>query len=78
MRNNKDKGRRDQTGRGVTNPVAAPPVDTAEQRETVRRGLRILAKIIARAHLRRQTRLSLPVPDSSGANTGHHHTEVGG
>ena len=54
MRNNQDKGRRDQTGRGVTNPVARPPDYTAEQRETVRQGLRILAKIIARAHLRRQ------------------------
>ena len=54
MRNNQDKGRRDQTGRGVSNPVAGPPVYTAEQRETARRGLRILAKIIARGHLRRQ------------------------
>ena len=54
MRKNKGKGRRDQTGRAATHPVAAPPVDTAEQRETVRRGLRILAKIISRAHLRRQ------------------------
>ena len=54
MRNNQDKGRRDQTGRGVTNPVARPPDYTAEQRETVRQGLRILAKIIARAQLRRQ------------------------
>jgi len=31
------------------------PVEyTAEQRERMRRGLRILARIIARAHLRRQ------------------------
>ena len=54
MRNNQDRGRWDQTGRAATNPVAEPPVHTAEQRETVRRGLRVLAKIIARAHLRRQ------------------------
>ena len=55
MRNDNDNARRDQTGRAATHPVAAPPVDTAEQRETVRRGLRVLAKIIARAHLRRQS-----------------------
>ncbi len=54
MRKKKGKGRRDQTGRAATYPVAAPPVYTAEQRETVRRGLRVLARIIARAHLRRQ------------------------
>ena len=30
---------------------------TAEQREQMRRGLRILARIIARAHLRRQASL---------------------
>ena len=55
MRNDNDNARRDQTGRVATHPVAAPPVDTAEQQETVRRGLRVLAKIIARAHLRRQS-----------------------
>ena len=53
MRKNKGKGRRDQTGSAARHPVAASPVHTAEQRETVRRGLRVLAKIIARAHLRR-------------------------
>ena len=30
------------------------PTHSAEQQETVRRGLRILARMIARAHLRRQ------------------------
>ena len=58
MRNNKDKGRREKTGGAVTHPVAGPPVYTPEQRETVRRGLRILARIIARAHLRRQAERS--------------------
>ena len=37
MRKNKSKVRRDQTGRAATHPVAASPVHTAEQRETVRR-----------------------------------------
>lgn len=55
MRKNKGNVRRDRTGRAATHPPAAPPVDTAEQREKVRRGLRVLAKIIARAHLRRQS-----------------------
>ncbi len=36
--------------------------DPAEQREAVRRGLRILARMIARAHLRRQASRSLSVP----------------
>ena len=30
------------------------PTHSADQQETVRRGLRILARMIARAHLRRQ------------------------
>ena len=61
MRNNQDKGRRNQTGRAATHPVAGSPVYTPEQRETVRQGLRILAKIIARAHLRRQAARSGPM-----------------
>ena len=69
MRKNKGKGRRDQTGRAATHPVAVPPVDTAEERETVRRGLRVLARIIARAHLLRQAELSsaaAPGPPPAG------------
>ena len=54
MRNNNDKGHRDKMGRAATHPVAPSPTYTAEEREMVRRGLRVLAKIIARAHLRRQ------------------------
>ena len=71
MRKNKGKGRRDQTGRAARHPVAAPPVDTAEQRKTVRRGLRILARIIARAHLRRQAARCGAVP---WARNGEHPT----
>ena len=36
---------------------------TAEQRETLRRGLRILARMIARAHLRRQESRSGAAPE---------------
>ena len=35
---------------------------TAEQQETLRRGLRILARIIARAHLRRLAARSTAAP----------------
>ena len=35
---------------------------TAEQQETLRRGLRILARIIARSHLRRQESRSTAAP----------------
>ena len=35
------------------------PTHSAEERETVRRGLRILARMIARAHLRRQASRSV-------------------
>ena len=63
MRNNKDKPHRNRTGRGADNALADSPVYTAEQRETVRQGLRLLARIIARAHLRRQAeRSSAPAP----------------
>ena len=41
---------------------AAPPVFTAEQRATLRQGPRIRAKIIARAHLRRQAAQYGPMP----------------
>ena len=51
MRNDRDNARGDKTGRAATHPVAAPPVYTAEERKTVRDGLRVLARIIARARL---------------------------
>ena len=63
MRDNKEKLHRNRTGRGAANAVADSPVYTAEQRKTVRQGLRLLARIIARAHLRRQAdRGSAPAP----------------
>ena len=54
MRNNKDQPHRNRTGRGADNALADSPVYTAERRATMRQGLRILARIIARAHLQRQ------------------------
>ena len=63
MRDNKNGSHRNRTGRGIANAVANPPVHIAEQRETVRQGLRILARIIARTHLGRQAdRSSAPAP----------------
>ena len=63
MRDNKNKPHRNGIGRGIANAVADPPVYIREQRATVRRGQRILARIIARAHLRRQAeRGSAPQP----------------
>ena len=63
MRDNKNKSHRNRTGREVANAVANPPVYIAEQPPTVRQGLRVLARIIARAHLRRQAELSsAPAP----------------
>ena len=38
------------------------PAHSAEQRETLRRGLRILALMIARSHLRRQASRSAAAP----------------
>ncbi len=69
MRNNKDKPHRNRTGRGTANALADSPVCTADQRPTVHQGLRILARIIARAHLRRQAERSsaaAPGPPPAG------------
>ena len=48
----------------VSNPGSEPgpgsPACTAEEQDTVRRGLRILARIIARAHLQPQASRSGP------------------
>ena len=66
MRDNKNKARRDRTGRGAVNAPSAPPVHTAGQRETMRQGLRILARIIARAHLRRESSMPSLAPPSNG------------
>ena len=63
MRNNKFEPHRNRTGRGAANTLADSPVYTEERQATMRQGLRILAKIIARAHLRRQ---AAPGPPSAG------------
>ena len=50
-----DHNNRQKTRTGSKGPArTAPPVYTAGQGETMRQGLRILAKIVARAHLRRE------------------------
>ena len=65
MRNTKGDVHRDKTGRVITNQVAESAAYTAEQRETLRLGLRVLAKIISRAHLRRQAERSAASPGLS-------------
>ena len=64
---------RQKTRTGATGPAVKPglPVHTAEQRDTVRHGLRILARIIARAHLRQEASQAAqePPPKASVANT---------
>jgi len=66
MRKNNHNNRR-KTAAGATDPSARTegPVYTAKQRETMQQGLRILARIIARAHLKRQSSLpeSAPSPE---------------
>ena len=69
MRDNKEKRHRNRAGRGAANAVADSPVYTLEERQTVRQGLRILARIIARAHLGRQAERSsaaAPGPPPAG------------
>ena len=61
MRKNTHDNRR-KAGTGATGPAARTerPVYTAQQQERMQTGLRILARIIARAHLRRQTTGTAP------------------
>ena len=66
MRHNKNRAPRDYTGRGAVNALGGPPVHTAAQRETMRQGLRILARIIAHAHLRRESSMPSLAPPSNG------------
>ena len=69
MRDN-NHGNRKQSDTGI-NTKTATPVDTAEQRATVRQGLRILARIIARTHLRRQPNQCRAMPEATkGRRTG--------
>ena len=67
MREKNHSNRRKATGRPVGNPPAPWPVYATEHRETVRQGLRILARIIARAHLGRQAERS-----AAHQRRGHH------
>ena len=62
-------GMRSGNGRNLSTNRKAPAgrcsaVHTVEQRERMRRGLRILARIIARAHLRRQASRASAAPES--------------
>lgn len=61
MRRNSSNNRR-KTRAGATGPAARTErsVYTAQQRERMQTGLRILARIIARAHLRRQSTGTAP------------------
>ncbi len=67
MRKNNHDNRR-KIGAGATGRAARAekPVYTAGQRETMQAGLRILARIIARAHLRRQESLATPLDREAG------------
>ena len=60
--NNRDDRRKAVSGTRDTTTKAVPRAGTAEQRRKMRQGLRLLARMIARAHLRRQH----PVPQRSG------------
>ena len=62
---NHDNCRKAGTGETRQTTRAAPPVYTAEGRKTVQQGLRILAKIIARAHLRRQAAWCMAAPGAT-------------
>lgn len=55
------------------NAGAVPTAGTAEHRKTMRDGLRILARIVARAHLRQQAeRGSAPAPGPPPAGESRH------
>ena len=57
-------GRRPPDNRRKTAERGSPSY-SAEQRETVQRGLRIIARMIARAHLRRQELRAETEPETS-------------
>ena len=60
-RNTKGDVHRNKTSRVITNQVAESVAQTAEQRDTLRLGLRVLPKVIAHAHLRRQAKPDIEV-----------------
>lgn len=70
MRNETGRNRPPRSGRnarksGATGrkaPARESPQHTAQEREGMRTGLRILARIIARAHLGRQAALAVSAP----------------
>ena len=71
MRKNFHNNRR-KTRAGI-NTGAVPPACTAEHRKTLSDGLRILARIIARTHLRQQAeRSSAPAPGPPPAGESRH------
>ena len=71
MRKNNHDNRR-KTGTGI-HAGAVPPGYTAEHGKTLSDGLRILARIIARAHLRQQAeRGSAPAPGPPTAGDSRH------
>ena len=70
MRNDTRRNKPPQSGRnarkseaaGRKTPEQVSPNHTAHERERMQTGLRILVRIIARAHLRRQESGSAPAP----------------
>ena len=76
MRNKTRKNKPSQSGRNAGNSGAggrknagrASPQHTASERERMQTGLRILARIIARAHLRRQASRAVSPPDQAGGD----------
>ena len=63
MQDNKRQNRH-KAGEG-TGTKTATPVRTEEQEQAMHDGLRILARIIARAHLRRQSIEYGPIPEAA-------------
>ncbi len=67
--NHKDRHKDWRKAGAGSNTGAAPPVCTADHRKTLSDGLRILARIIARAHLERQVeRSGAPAPGPPAAD----------
>ena len=60
MRKNHRNNRR--KSRAGSNAGTVPPACTAEHRKTMRDGLRILARMIVRTHLRREASQGGPAP----------------
>ena len=63
-RNNHNNWRKSGTGKTGRATRTEKPVCTAGQRETMQQGLRILARIIVRAHLRRESSRTESAPSA--------------